>query len=113
VILEANGDSYTDNNLTSAYTGIPTIQGWYVHEWLWIGSTREINQRVKEIKEIYTLLDIDQTRKLLKKHGIDYVIIGSMEKTKFSNLNENKFKQLGKLIFSESDLNIYGIELSN
>ncbi len=35
VILEACGDSYTDYNIISAYTGLPTVRGWFVHEWLW------------------------------------------------------------------------------
>ncbi len=35
VIMEACGDSYTDYNMISAYTGLPTVRGWLVHEWLW------------------------------------------------------------------------------
>ena len=37
VVLEANGDSYSDYERVSAMTGLPTVLGWYVHEWLWRG----------------------------------------------------------------------------
>src|SRR3989344_5022795 len=33
VILEAQGDSYTDFARVSANTGLPTVLGWTVHEW--------------------------------------------------------------------------------
>jgi uncharacterized membrane protein len=35
VIVEAQGDSYTDYARISANTGLPTVLGWTVHEWLW------------------------------------------------------------------------------
>jgi uncharacterized membrane protein len=35
VMLEAWGESYTTFNRVSAYTGLPTVIGWRVHEWLW------------------------------------------------------------------------------
>lgn len=35
VILESFGLSYTDYNIVSAYTGLPTVRGWQTHEQLW------------------------------------------------------------------------------
>jgi uncharacterized membrane protein len=35
VILEAPGDSYTTFDQVSSATGLPTVEGWLVHEWLW------------------------------------------------------------------------------
>lgn len=35
VVLEVNGDSYSNYERVSAMTGLPTVMGWYVHEWLW------------------------------------------------------------------------------
>ena len=31
VVLEANGDSYSEYERVSAMTGLPTVMGWYVH----------------------------------------------------------------------------------
>ena len=54
VILEAPGDSYTDFNVISAYTGLPTVSGWFVHEWLWRGDSSFPQARVSDITQIYT-----------------------------------------------------------
>ena len=42
VVLEANGDSYSDYERVSAMTGLPTVLGWYVHEWLWRGNIEDL-----------------------------------------------------------------------
>lgn len=36
-LVEAVGDSYTDLNAVSVFSGVPSIEGWRVHEWLWRG----------------------------------------------------------------------------
>ena len=46
VVLEAPGDSYKDyDNRVSAMTGLPTVLGWYVHEWLWRNDTDDLNTK--------------------------------------------------------------------
>ncbi|MCJ7786929.1 DUF2298 domain-containing protein, partial [Patescibacteria group bacterium] len=59
VITEAVGESYTDFARVSANTGLPTILGWRVHEWLWRGSFDEAGKRTEEVKEIYEGKDIN------------------------------------------------------
>ncbi len=54
VMLEAVGDSYTTFNQVSAVTGLPTIQGWLVHEWLWRGGFDQPGSRRDEVSLIYT-----------------------------------------------------------
>ena len=55
VVLEASGDSYKDyDNRVSAMTGLSTVLGWYVHEWLWRNNLEEENQRKKMCRP-YTL----------------------------------------------------------
>lgn len=48
-ILEAQGDSYTDYERISAFTGLPTVAGWWVHEWLWRGSSDVVGNRIPEV----------------------------------------------------------------
>ena len=50
VVLEANGDSYSEYERVSAMTGLPTIMGWYVHEWLWRGNLSDLNAKIEEIQ---------------------------------------------------------------
>lgn len=115
VILEAQGDSYTDFNRVSAYTGLPTVAGWWVHEWLWRGSADIVGGRVPDIKTIYESDDMAQTRALLEKYHVSYVIISKQEREKYPEINEEKFEELGQKVFTSSDdvASIYKIMQEN
>lgn len=107
VILEAVGDSYTDYNRVSMATGLPTIQGWLVHEWLWRGSFDEPGKRASEVKTIYESASISQTKELLEKYFVKYVFVSGLEREKYSQLNESKFEQMGKKVFEKGKTSIY------
>jgi len=99
VVLEAVGDSYTDYERISMATGLPTVEGWLVHEWLWRGSYDEPGKRAGEVQTIYESNDLNQTKELLKKYQVKYVVIGEMEREKYKEINEEKFSQIGKEVF--------------
>lgn len=109
-ILEAQGDSYTDYERISSNTGLPTVFGWTVHEWLWRGTYDIVPPRIADVENLYELHNLDQTKKLLKKYQVQYVYIGDMERTKYPQLDENKFKQLGKVVYQNSSVTIYKIK---
>jgi uncharacterized membrane protein len=99
VILEAQGDSYTDYNVISAYTGIPTVAGWWVHEWLWRGSSDVVGNRIADIEKLYQSEDIQASKDIINKYNIEYVVISKAEREKYKNLNEKKFELIGRKIF--------------
>lgn len=107
VILEAQGDSYTDYNAVSAYTGLPTIAGWWVHEWLWRGTADIVGSRIPHIEAIYQSDDVLETRRLLRRFKVEYVVISSHEHKKYDvddkKINEKKFVKLGEEVFRTSD----------
>jgi len=107
IILEAPGDSYTENNLISSYTGLPTVSGWYVHEWLWRGTSQIPQERASDIKNIYTSGDLSLTKELISQYKVNYIIIGVLEREKYPDLNENKFEILGEKVFSSNKSAIY------
>lgn len=109
VIAEAVGESYTDFARVSANTGLPTVLGWRVHEWLWRGSFDEAGKRTEEVKNIYESSDLTSTQLLLKKYGVNYVFVGTLERNQYPQLKENKFGQLGIEIFREGNTKIYQI----
>ncbi len=98
-ILEAQGDSYTDYERISANTGLPTIAGWWVHEWLWRGSSDVVGKRIPDIINIYESQDRLLTKQLLNHYRVNYVIVSGLEKEKYKNLNEKKFAEIGRRIF--------------
>lgn len=103
VVLEAQGDSYTDFNRVSAHTGLPTVAGWWVHEWLWRGSPDYVGKRIPDIVNIYESEDINLTKQLINKYQIKYIVVSSLERQKYPNLNEEKFNLLGEKVFQSSN----------
>jgi len=110
VILEAQGDSYTDYARVSSNTGLPTVLGWTVHEWLWRGSYDVPAPRVAEIQTMYETEDIEKTLKLLSKYNVEYVFVGDLEREKYTSLNIDKFGKLGKVVFQKGDTKIYKLD---
>jgi uncharacterized membrane protein len=111
VILEAQGDSYTDYARVSSNTGLPTILGWTVHEWLWRGSYDVPSPRIEEVRTIYETSDIKTAEDLLKKYNVKYVFVGSLEYQKYTSLDENKFESLGKTVYQSGATKIYELNL--
>ncbi len=108
VILEAQGDSYTDYARVSSNTGLPTVLGWTVHEWLWRGSYDIPAPRIEEIKTIYESNDRQKTSDLLKKYNITYIFVGTLEREKYS-VNEDKIQNLSETVFNSGTTSIYKI----
>ncbi len=107
VILEAQGDSYTDYGRVSINTGFPTVLGWTVHEWLWRGTYDIPSPRINDVKALYETKDVNDAKDLLKKYNVSLVFIGELEKQKYPTLNEEKFKTLGKPIYKNGNTKIY------
>lgn len=108
-ILEAVGDSYTDYERISMATGLPTIQGWFVHEWLWRGSPNEPEKRASEVQLIYETKDEKQAKEILDRYNVRYVIVGEMERQKYPLLNESKFEKIGEKVFQSGKTVVYKI----
>ena len=90
-VLEAFGDDYSDYGRVSAITGLPTTIGWLGHETQWRGGTELVGKRIEDTEEIYRgetvpereALTEDQLKLRLEFYGIDYVFVGSLERSDF------------------------------
>jgi uncharacterized membrane protein len=109
VILEAVGDSYTMYNHFSAMTGLPTVQGWTVHEWLWRGGYDLPGQRAEEVNTIYQSNE-EEAENLLNKYDVKYVIVGSLEREKYSELDEERFLYWGNPVFTSGETTVYQLD---
>lgn len=129
VILEAYGLSYTDCNIVSAYTGLPTVCGWQTHEWLWryhgiVDKETDLlisdpdhdawelylTPRHRDIDTIYTSSNPDEVYELLKKYNVQYVIIGAIERNKYSGVdNTGLIASFGRVVFCSGDLMVIEI----
>jgi len=100
-VLEASGNSYTDCGRVSVATGLPTVAGWYVHEWLWRNRVDELNQRVSDIRAIYTSSDEETVKNLIRKYRISYIYIGALERETYGTVQDALLQKLGKVAFSD------------
>ena len=90
VLLEAVNNDYGDYNLVSTFTGLSSVMGWPGHEYQWRAGdktvmppapqTSQINQRVADIKTIYSTTDAALAKRLLTQYGVRYVYVGSIER---------------------------------
>lgn len=112
VVLEAVGDSYTDYNRVSALTGLPTVHGWLVHEWLWRGGFEKPGLRDADVREIFETDDLEKTKTLLLKYNVSYLFFGEKEREKYQIKGE-KFDRLGRIVFTSGNIKIYQFELSD
>jgi uncharacterized membrane protein len=109
VLLEAVGDSYTEFNRLSMASGLPTVEGWLVHEWLWRGSFDEPGKRAGEVQKIYESPSPEEAKLLISKYGVEYIYIGGMEREKYQ-VAEEKFEALGEIVFQEGNSKLYRID---
>lgn len=109
VIVEAVGESYTDFARVSANTGLPTILGWRVHEWLWRGSFDEAGKRTEEVKTIYESPNSTTAQQLLNQYKVKYIFVGALERKQYPQLQVQKFELFGKPVFSSGETKIYEV----
>lgn len=102
-IVEANGNSYSDNALVSSMTGLPTILGWYVHEWLWRSDSEGVKNRAADVSALYNAQDPETLSIILSKYGIRYIYIGTNERAAFPNMNEILLQSAGHIVYDNVD----------
>ncbi|MFH1289425.1 MAG: DUF2298 domain-containing protein [Patescibacteria group bacterium] len=112
VLLEAAGDSYTLYNRISALTGLPTIQGWFVHEWLWRGGYEGPSLRASEVDQIYQGESDKNAKFLLQKYNVEYVFLGELEKEKYEQIKEKRFEDFGNVVFSSGETKLYKLNFN-
>jgi YYY domain-containing protein len=127
VILEApsstlaQAGSYRYEGRISAFTGLPAVLGWSLHESQWRGNFDEQSLREPDIATIYTTKDPLLALDLLHKWNVKYLILGNPERTFIQTLcNDStrscnlatalrKFDLLLEPVFNQGDVTIYRV----
>jgi len=127
VILESWGGSYSQFARIATQTGYPTVLGWDFHEAQWRGSWDQaairggssddtVMHRRNDVDTIYSSTDLNQAKDLLKKYGVDYVVVGNLErqgtppnKAAYPPDGLVKFDQLGQKVFDRFGTAIYKV----
>src|SRR5258706_5026574 len=101
-MIEAVGDSYTNLNAVSAFSGVPTVEGWRVHEWLWRGGYDPVAARESEVREFYEGKDLQRDKYLIKKYRIGWILVGQDERDHYQ-VDEKSLSILGEKVWSDGD----------
>jgi YYY domain-containing protein len=107
VILEATGGSYSYYGRVSSQTGLPTLLGWDFHEVQWRGTGEEGNKRKLDIETIYGSLDAQAALTLMEKYDIEYVYVGSLERSHYPSAALNKFDYIMDVVYQRGRVTIY------
>lgn len=121
VILQAWGGSYSNGAALATYTGYPTVLGWDFHEAQWRGSWDKpavrggdpedtVMRRRMDIDTLYRSADLEETERLLKRYGVRYVYVGSLERQKYAEAGQlEKFSQVGQIVYSAGGATLYRV----
>lgn len=101
-IVEAVGESYTEYARISAFSGMPTILGWRVHEWLWRAGWNQPSIRTEEVEKIYLEPKSAATQSYLEKYQIKYIVMGDKEQEAYPNLDLRGLLNLGETVVSQN-----------
>jgi YYY domain-containing protein len=110
VVLEAKADDYSSNGtLFSTFAGMSDVLGWSGHEDQWRPGDAEVEQRIADIKTIYTTHDAGMARQLLQKYNVKYVVVGEQEVAAYgpSSPGLQKFSHFMRIAYSVSGITIY------
>jgi uncharacterized membrane protein len=99
VVLESNGDSFTDFGRVSMATGLPTILGWYAHEGLWRGSMSAPAARARDVALVYGPGRRAEALDVLRRYRVGFVVVGDRERERYRDLDEAKLLSLGEVAF--------------
>lgn len=114
VILEGgNRERYTPDNRVTATTGLPTVLGWYIHEWLWRGDTDDLAVKGNDVDTMYTSMDYDTVRNLIDQYNVEYIFVGEREKLKWGDtLNNDILKAMGNIVFEDGESGTYIVQVN-
>ncbi|MEQ9730543.1 MAG: DUF2298 domain-containing protein [Candidatus Methanoperedens sp.] len=113
VVLQAPGELYKWNTYITAFTGLPTVIGWYWDELEWRDPHRqEIDARWSDVNTMYTSLNPDEVSSLLRKYNVSYIYFGEAEAKKYSSprLFESHPEKFEK-VFEYGDVVVYKFKL--
>lgn len=90
-------------------TGLPTVLGWQGHERQWRGRgySAAIGTREQDIITLYTDLRLDVVQPIIDQYGIDYIVYGSAERTRYGQDGEVKFREGLEIVCESGDTRIY------
>ncbi len=100
VIAEGRMGEYHWGSRISIYTGLPAILGWNWHQrqqrTIHPQVTQFVWDRERDVETLYTTLDPNEAMTILNRYGVDYVIIGDLERILYPSAGLGKFEDMAR-----------------
>jgi uncharacterized membrane protein len=110
VLVEAIGEgggSYSpEAGRFSAFSGQPTVLGWYGHEDQWRGSNEGLLERQSAVETLYTTRSWVDAQAIIDRYQIRYILVSNYERARYP-VDETKFQAYLKTAFQSGDVTIY------
>jgi len=71
------------------------------------GSYDVVAPRREDVRIIYESGDIEDTKTILRKYNVRYIIAGGKEREKYPQMNTAKFEKIARLVFTSGGMRIY------
>lgn len=116
VIAEATGGDFSASGRISSRTGLPTVIGWVNHEAQWRGrpgprdrDEPALSVRPLVVSRLYTTGDINEAAAILQRYAIEYVYVGSLERSTYGTAGLAKFPEFMDTVFQNATVTIYRV----
>jgi YYY domain-containing protein len=108
VVLEGVGDDYSafGHARISTFTGRPTVMGWTGHELQW---AHDPGTRRADVDRLYATTDPAVARPLLTRYGVDYVVVGPIERADHGDDGVAKWDGLGRRVFDRDGTTVWAL----
>lgn len=90
-LLELPANAYSDGDLVSAYSGVPTLVGWVGHETQWRGRNNALEERLQIADTMFTDGAVASTVADAHAYGVSYVVIGPAERRRYGDALWDRF----------------------
>ena len=110
VVLESAGDDYSPagHARISTFTGRSTVIGWEGHVLQW---GEDPGRRRADVSALYREPDASVAAPRLRAYGVDYVVVGPLERADHGTAGEGKWDALGERVFERDGTTIWRLEL--
>ena len=95
----------------SSWTGIATVFAWPGHEQQWRGGDELTRGRLEDVDLLYKTENVADVQNIVAKYGINYIVVGSLEREVYSQAALEKFDGMFPKVYpaagTESSVAIY------
>jgi YYY domain-containing protein len=112
VIIEATGGQYSGSARIAAWTGIPTVIGWAGHEVQWGRDNSLLMERQQDVDRAYTTESLVEALSILRKYGVTYVFVGSLERSKYPPAGLQKFASGMQAVIETGQSAVYRVPIA-